>query len=217
MISAPPLAASEIHIWPIPLCASAQIASACTAVLSPDERRRAAALHSPEHRLYFSLARGRLRILLGAYLGKSPADLRFTYGPCGKPELADSPLHFNLSHCGERAMVAVSSEPVGIDLEEIRLLDFAAVGSTTFSADELAGVASAVANERSRLFFQFWTRREARLKAMGEGIANPEARIPPGIRAHDLDPGPRFCAAVATAIQLPHIRWMDSAALPDSL
>lgn len=199
----PPLSPLAVHLWRVELQGSPAMVAENLALLSPDERQRAARLISAEHQHRFIIARGKARTILARHLGQHPAALQFTYQPRGKPDILGSPLHFNLSHSGDLALLAVSGEPIGVDLERIRPTDSNAIAEMIFSAEERAAIAAAPAHERSRRFLQTWVRREAQLKALGLGIS--DAPAVPSIPVYDLEMGSDFLAAVATAIQRPQI------------
>lgn len=122
--SAPPAwSPATGHVWRIDLHGESQTLAAWRAYLSPDEAARADRFTSPRESRRFIVARGALRAILARYLGVAPADLRFEYGPAGKPRLAGPPdvPRFNLSHCEDAALVAVSPDvDVGVDLERVR-------------------------------------------------------------------------------------------------
>jgi 4'-phosphopantetheinyl transferase len=147
--------------------------------LSPDELDRAARFHFPEDQQRFIAARGVLRYILARYLGRSPAELHFSYASFGKPSLASDcaadSLRFNLSHSGSMALYAVTRQrEVGIDLERIEP-KFAGDGIAEkfFSRNEVAKLRSLPANARLQAFFNCWTRKEAYVKARGAGLQIP--------------------------------------------
>ncbi len=105
--------------------------------------------------------------------------MAFSYGPRGKPALAQSieagALKFNLSHSGELALVAVTQErDIGVDLEEIRLIEDAdQIAEKFFSPRENETLRALSGAEKLEAFFHCWTRKEAYLKATGDGLARP--------------------------------------------
>jgi 4'-phosphopantetheinyl transferase len=186
--------AGEVHLWRFRLDAPADRLDALAETLSADERARADRFAFDVHRLRFVAARGRLREVLGRYLGAPPASLRFAYGPHGKPELRDAPgLRFNLSHSGSAALLAVSPDrPVGVDLEEARpLADFESLADRVFSPRERRALDALPPSGRLAAFYLGWTRKEAYLKALGDGLARPLDRfsvsLSPGEPARLLD------------------------------
>ena len=154
---------------------AAQVAQ-YTSQLSPDEYRRNQRFRFPEDRQRDLCARALQRSVLANQLGCEPAALVFARGEHGKPELAgefaQSGLHFNLSHAGQWVALAVAAVPVGVDVEHTeRDNDVMAIADRHFygvELDELLAFAEAEQRER---FFDYWTLKEAYMKARGEGIA----------------------------------------------
>ena len=203
LLSAPLLKPQAVHVWHIPLQVSPATLAECRELLSEDERERAARFRFPEHQRRYVAARGCVRQLLACYLGgQDAASLRFAYGPAGKPELAGGGVHFNLSHSGEWALLAVSKETVGVDLEQIRTLDYDAVGREVFTADDRVALAHAPEEQKAATFFRLWVRREAQLKACGTGLGEPPC---PPMPVYDLVVGAGYCAALATPALNPRI------------
>jgi 4'-phosphopantetheinyl transferase len=151
--------------------------------LSDDERARAGRLRSPQSADRFTVARGILRQLLGRYLACRLESLIFSYGPHGKPELAgesQTGLSFNVSHSGGLAVFAIANGlEVGVDIEEIHpVSDLEATASIFLSPDELAEFEALPTNgKKLERFFMLWTCKEAVLKALGYGFANPAEDI----------------------------------------
>lgn len=154
--------------------ASDELVQALRTRLSSDERDRADRFRFPRHRRRFIVARASLRAILGSLLQQRPEDLTFRYGPQGKPWLESGP-SFNLSHTGERVLIAVTREGrLGVDIEEVKpVRDLEALAERNFSPDETARVSSTSATNRPELFFRIWTRKEAFLKALGGGLSVP--------------------------------------------
>lgn len=168
----PTLGQGQVHVW----CARlAQPAFHFESLLTPDEIERANRFKFPELRQHFIVGRGLLRQLLGRYLAGDPAALRFEYGPYGKPALAGAPaLHFNLAHSGGLALLAIARQELGVDVEAIRPLpDWEAIARHYFSAAEIEQLAAVPGPQRDRAFFTCWTRKEAFLKATGDGLSRP--------------------------------------------
>jgi 4'-phosphopantetheinyl transferase len=145
--------------------------------LNEDEQARAARFRQDRDRNRFVAARGQLRLVLGRSLGIPPAQIQFAYGSHGKPELvgpaARTGLRFNLSHSEDFALVAVTSAgPVGIDVEHIRCVpEDGVLVSRFFSPREQAGFSVLPDDQKPAAFFKLWTRKEAWLKATGDGVA----------------------------------------------
>jgi 4'-phosphopantetheinyl transferase len=144
-----------------------------------------------------------LRRVLAAYLGETAEEIELAAGEHGKPRLAAEPerLAFNLSHSGHLALVAVARDrDVGVDVERVRPeRDLLALAERVLAPEEAAAVRAAAEPERTRLFYELWTRHEARLKCLGVGLAArptwPPA--PVAVQALPIDPG--FAAALAVS------------------
>ena len=169
----------EVHVWTALVSASRASISALAGLLSTDEQVRAARFVRPEDRDSYVVAHGILRQLLGGYLAAPAAGLSFSTQAFGKPTLvpaASRPtLAFNLAHSGDVILIAVTSgREVGVDVERIRPdLDMAAVAQTHFSRQEVAALNGMPLEERTEGFFRCWTRKEAYLKARGDGLGFP--------------------------------------------
>jgi 4'-phosphopantetheinyl transferase len=166
-----------VHVWRAPLVQSAERVEELQRLLGEDERRRAARFHFRKDRECFIVARGLLRTILGRYLHSEPRSLRFIYSVYGKPSLADSSggLRFNLSHSGDFALLALTyGRELGVDIEKLRT-DFAneQIAGRFFSPREVARLRALPAGLRLEAFFNCWTRKEAYIKAHGEGLSLP--------------------------------------------
>jgi 4'-phosphopantetheinyl transferase len=141
--------------------------------LDAAERARAARYCVPVVRRRFVAARGILRELLGAYLGESPAQVRFVPNAWGKPEPEGGP-PFNLAHSGDLALYAVADREVGIDVERVRPLeDPAGLAKRFFSPTEVEALQALSPTLQRVAFFTTWVRKEAYVKARGEGLHHP--------------------------------------------
>jgi 4'-phosphopantetheinyl transferase len=215
-----------VHVWAALLDVAQPGQTAFEQTLASSELARAARFHFAEHRNRYIVAHGWLRQLLGGYLSIPAAAVEFDLGPQGKPVLAGPPnsseLQFNMTHSEGLALVAVASGiPVGIDVERIRALEDAGdLVARFFSTRESSEFKSLPDDQRPLAFFNLWTRKEAWLKATGEGITHlldcVEVSFMPGAPARllslpdrfpsasnwticDITPGPGFAAAVVAA------------------
>lgn len=175
----PALAAGEAHVWRACLSPGAAVLRELWESLSPDERGRAGRFHFRRDREHFVAARGALRNILGRYLGSEPGRLLFSYDGYGKPSLGGEtcggPLRFNVSHSGGVALYALTAGPeVGVDIEQVRE-EFASleIAERFFSRREYAALEALAPDERASAFFDCWTRKEAYIKARGEGLSHP--------------------------------------------
>lgn len=148
-------------------------------LLSADERQRAARFHFEMHRNRFVLGHGFLRAILGNYLRIDPAAIRFHYAPTGKPSLAapegGQSLCFNMSDSGELALYAIClNRRIGIDVECIRVVsEMHEIAKRYFAPEEFNELCSLPTSLQQEGFFRCWTRKEAYLKAIGEGLGVP--------------------------------------------
>lgn len=195
------------------------------ALLSRAERQRASRLVFDDDRRRFIVARARLRQLLAARLGVQPESVELTYGMHGKPSLArrfaDSGLRFNLSHSDDVAVYALSHRrEIGIDVEPVRVIaDADSIAARFFSRRENEAYLALDPRDKPQGFFNCWTRKEAFIKALGDGLYHPldrfDVSLAPGEPAmilrventpgHDcgwrmesFSPAPGFVAAVVT-------------------
>jgi 4'-phosphopantetheinyl transferase len=172
------LPAGEIHVWKVDLNPSPARVEQLGRLLAPDEWERANRFRFDRHRRQYVVGRGALRTLLGAYVGVPPQGVRFTYGPRGKPFLAPDQagdLHFNLSNSDEMALVGfVRGLEIGVDLEFMKpMTDLEQIAERFFSVPEREVLRNLPAAQKPEGFFNCWTRKEAYLKAVGEGLAVP--------------------------------------------
>ncbi|MGH9720228.1 MAG: 4'-phosphopantetheinyl transferase family protein [Bryobacteraceae bacterium] len=165
-----------VHVWRIDISASNAVAERLLPLLARDERDRAAGFRFDGHRNSFIAAHGALRILLGRYLNDDASNIQLTYGSKGKPSLAGpSRIRFNASHSGRLALVALTLDcDIGVDVEQIRPFpNVHEVINRFFSAEEAAELSSLPADEHASAFFRCWTRKEAYIKAIGDGLSAP--------------------------------------------
>jgi 4'-phosphopantetheinyl transferase len=167
----------EVHVWRLSLNLPIVRVRELARTLATDERARADRFVRERDRDRFIVTRGALRAILGRYLGRDPCHLRFDYNPFGKPMLSsDSGLpdiRFNVSHADDMALCAVTSgRDVGIDIERIRPdMRIDDIAEHFFSRQEIATLRALPAPRRLEAFFACWTRKEAYLKARGNGLS----------------------------------------------
>jgi 4'-phosphopantetheinyl transferase len=156
---------------------------ALTALLSEDERQRASRFAFDRDRRRFIVARSRLRQLLGMQLAVRPESVALVYGERGKPALARSfasaDLRFNVSHAADVAVYAFTlGRAIGIDVEALRMIpDADEIAARWFSPRENEAYLSLDPRDRPLGFFNCWTRKEAFIKALGDGLSYPLDRF----------------------------------------
>ena len=228
-------AEGEIHVWRTALDLPRDRVVALERFLAADELERAKRFLLRSARDRFTVARAVLRNVLSRYVSAAPADLRFHYTEYGKPELAlpATSIRFNVSHSHGLAVYAVTTgAPVGIDVEYLHrraTMDRLKIAHRVFSDREYNELASMPRHQRGEAFLACWTRKEAFVKAIGQGLScpldqfdvtvNPED--PPELRAThwdpsetdrwsmaSVDPGPDYIGALAVPIRIPQItQW----------
>ncbi len=167
-----------IHVWRAYLDFEPALLHEFEMTLSPDEKGRAGRFHFPRDRNAFVATRGILRELLGKYASRAPAELVFDYGDRGKPSLRGTlsqPIQFNVSCSNGLALLAFAADrSVGIDVELIRP-SFAGVeiAERYFSPQEIAELKTLPPSLLAEGFFHCWARKEAYVKARGEGLQIP--------------------------------------------
>jgi len=164
-----------IDLWRWPLDVIAGELPRLVEALSDAEFARAGRLLRERDRLHFLVGRGRLREILARYLGIPATRLVFAYNAFGKPRLAGAkpPLHFNLSHSGGMAVLAVSDRyQVGVDIEQMAPLKEDVAGHF-FSPAERQALSALPSGSYLEAFYRCWTRKEAFVKAHGAGLSLP--------------------------------------------
>jgi len=227
---------TSIACFCLALDQSDAVVAALAEVLSTDEHERAARFAFPGDRRRFVVTRGCLRGILGRLCSLPASSVRFDYAPIGKPalaiETARKPVHFNVSHSRDLAVIAVAVDlPLGVDLEAVRPVpDRASISSRYFTAVEAASIATVAPHERDRAFFLCWTRKEAFAKALGDGLSIALDRYHVTCRpdeparllevdgstgeaaawsVYDLRPAPGFVGAVAMRAGRRRLLWTD--------
>ncbi len=220
--SPPRLGRDEVHVWLVELDVAPPRLEELRAVLSADERERAERFVFSKLRRRFVVAHAVLRMVLGQYVETDPSRLAFRYAAHGKPALESDPGHsvpkLNLAHSSDLALIAVSLDRVvGVDLEKKHWREsLEGVASRYFSAKECELIHGASPESKADCFFSLWAKKEAILKATGDGIFAltrievwPELKVrsgrdraPPaaaGWTLADLPPIPGFASALAVA------------------
>jgi len=191
------LSSDEVHVWCAFLDSPMSGVQSLRQTLTGDELDGAARFYFQKDRQRFIVARGLLRTLLSLYLDKEPNQLRFCYSEHGKPALVtisgQTALNFNLSHSDGLALYAVTrGRKIGIDVERVRVvLEYDQIAARFFSPTENAVLRALPAKIKHEAFFHCWTRKEAYIKARGEGLSLPlhqfDVSLAPGEQAQLLN------------------------------
>jgi 4'-phosphopantetheinyl transferase len=174
-----PLGRDEVHVRIASLDHRQSEFRFFESILAKDEMDRANRFHFQKDRERFVAGRGLLRMILSPYVGLPPGEIIFTYGRRGKPAVVGQEgrpsIEFNLAHSGGTAIYAITRDrAVGVDIEAFQL-DFPKedVARNFFSWAELAALRSLPIDMQSVAFFKCWTRKEAFIKALGDGLSCP--------------------------------------------
>jgi 4'-phosphopantetheinyl transferase len=162
----------EVHVWLFDLDRHPERFERPARALEPGEWEQGRRFCFDRDRRRFVARRAARRALLARYTGLDPAGLRFALGPRGKPELVSGEISFSSSHaCGLGLLAVARSRRVGADLERVREVRHDdAIAGTLFAAEEAAALATLPTVARLEAFFDRWTRKEAYLKATGDGL-----------------------------------------------
>lgn len=170
----PILNSHQVHVWCFSLLISEEKINYFLTLLNEKEQQRAKRFKFAKHQHAFIAGRGQLRILLSQYLECDPKAVEFEYNQYGKPQIKNnSHLQFNLSHSEGVALCAVTlNNAIGVDIEYMgNDHDIIAIADRYFStreSNELHGLQGA---EKIQGFYNAWTRKEAFLKAYGQGLS----------------------------------------------
>jgi 4'-phosphopantetheinyl transferase len=183
----------EVQLWRMDLHAVGADESRWQRVLSVDEAARASRFHFARDRQRYVAARALLRTILASYLETDPGSLRFSYSEKEKPSLgaehADSNVRFNITHSGGIALLAFTRRrEIGVDVEQVRHdFDPGAIATRYFSTHEQNQLADLPAEEKVDAFFRCWTRKEAYIKATGDGLSLPLSQFDVSLVPGEID------------------------------
>ncbi len=174
----PTLKRGEVSLacWRLTLSEGRQ--NALMPLLNDEEQTRASRFTKKRLAASFNAARTGLRVWLAQFLDCLPAEIEFEYGYKGKPNLTkklaesiDSSLEFNLAHSGDLALLAISTEPIGVDIERHRPLRSAeGMAKRWYSAKEQARILKQAEADQLTEFFHIWSLKESILKLVGSGV-----------------------------------------------
>ena len=177
---------SDVHIWyQNTEAVDEQALEFADALLCPEERAQRDRFRPYENRRDYAMAHSLLRRSLSFHAPHCrPADWRFEKTSLGKPYLTKSRiagvggsipgLEFNLSHTCGFVACAISSRPVGIDVERVRkVMDYEEIAESHFSRHECQMLRELPPNARAGRVMELWTLKEAFLKGTGHGLSGP--------------------------------------------
>lgn len=167
--------ASHMIVWIAHLSQAKGSLAALEGWLDARDRERAARFRFAEDRGRFVLGRALVRKSLGHYLTQAPESIALAYTELGRPFFPhDDTIHFSISHTKDLVALALTAGArIGIDLEAIKNHpDLFELAERIFSPVDLGKFQSLPAAEKLAAFYRAWTRKEAYLKARGEGITD---------------------------------------------
>lgn len=161
---------AELHIWHL-----AHLPGVLpVGLLAPDEVLRMQQFLLDRDRCAFSQTRAVLRLLLSAYTGIPPEQHILATTARRKPVLVGGCVHFNVSHSAGRSILGFAREPLGVDIEEVRAIpEIEGIAQAAFSPTEYGALLKLGPESRVAAFFRCWCRKEAFVKALGEGFHYP--------------------------------------------
>jgi 4'-phosphopantetheinyl transferase len=208
-------------VWRVNISNNLVRLDSLSSLINAEEKARAKRYLQLRDKNRFIIGRAALRIILGGYLNKSPAEIEFEIGSNKKPFLKNSALRYNVSHSGDWIFIGVSGSEIGVDIEWIDpAFDYHDIMGEYFSPEE----AKYITEDHSR-FFMLWTRKEALTKATAKGLDDDLKLIPAlqgeqsvegsilkstadwQVNSFELSPG--YLASVATAEQNAIQRFWD--------
>jgi 4'-phosphopantetheinyl transferase len=165
----------HVHIWRIFLPIEEKIKAILQDSLSSDELYRVKKFHFKPDQERALVSRGGLRNILARYLNKMPNEIVFHYTPLGKPYLNNSTLNFNLSHSNLCVLIGIrENNLIGVDVEYYKkTVDYIPIAKNFFSQHEYAALSALPFEKQPLAFYRCWTRKEAFLKAIGNGLQTP--------------------------------------------
>jgi 4'-phosphopantetheinyl transferase len=172
----PALEDDEVQLWQIQLSATAKLSERFHSLLTPSEQAHAKRYRHGQAREHFAIGRACLRILLGNAGGTDPRSVEISAGVHGKPEtpaVGRQSIFYNVGHSKDTVLIALGRQgTLGVDVEYFdRQTDIMEVAHANFTEEEINFLALAGdPKARIRLFYRYWTRKEAVAKADGRGL-----------------------------------------------
>ncbi len=227
------LSETHVDIWLIHIPDFVASVEEDLSLLDDYERQRAEAFRFLRDKESFVVAHAALRRILGNYLNLAPVAIRFQYNSFKKPHVANegaAKVSFNLSHSQQYALVAVTlSHDLGVDIEYMKKSrDLSQIAERFFSEKEFEEYHSLASEQKLEGFYNAWTRKEAFIKAMGQGLfcslKDFVVNLTPGVEAKIIDvkdplahlwhiqgfsPVENYCAAVVVCGAISKINFFQ--------
>lgn len=172
----PVLAAGEIHLWKIHKQEHLDRYEVYWELLSDQEKKKAMHFRFYKDKSCYVIAKGVLRTLLGAYLKCDPTSISIKYAHNGKPFVFNEmEIHFNVSHAKDCILIGFAKKhEIGVDVEYVdRPVEVELIARSFFSSEEVTQLLAIDQKYQNQAFYNCWTRKEAFIKALGEGLSFP--------------------------------------------
>ena len=165
---------NDVHIWKIQQIHLNKLEQSLRSLLSTEELECAERFYDSSLRSKFICRRGAIRLILGKYTNTKPYLLKFITNNYGKPRLSTEEVRFNVSHSEGMAIIAISKQDIGIDIEYNRPIpDMDIVAKYHFAPIECETLFAMSEAKKTEAFYRCWTRKEAYIKLIGKGLAIP--------------------------------------------
>ena len=174
------LGTNSVDLWRVALDVEPDCQAALGDLLSSQETQQARRFQFERDRRRYLVSHAALRTILSQYLNCDPHAVHYQVSSYGKPSLKGrTDLHFNLAHSHELALIAVTMlGEIGVDIEYIRGLDgIDQLARVCFSEQEYQQFRALPDHEGMHAFFHCWARKEAYIKALGQGLSHPLQRF----------------------------------------
>jgi len=184
---------NDVHIWLAHLNWPKDKFSVGFQFLSKEEQARAERFVRQQHRERYIASHAVLHQILSRYVGCSPGEIQFYHNDCGKPYLANSPqglnLQFNMSDSKDYALYGVMLDnEIGVDLEYMKpKVELENIAKRFFSSGEYQSLLALPASQRLQAFYRCWTRKEAYIKVIGQGLSFSLSRFTVNLKPEGMD------------------------------
>jgi 4'-phosphopantetheinyl transferase len=201
-MKAPALITRQPHVWLIPLNCNETLLANKFNSLAAEEKQRAQRFHFPIHKQRFIAAHSAMREILSRYTQIPAAEISYTYTENNKPYLENHAIKFNLSHSDVYGVLALSQDiDIGIDIEKIQPHAYLDIAARFFTQEETQMIAKAAQPQET--FYLFWAKKEAILKATGQGfrLALNSFQVTPTLQVEEVQVDDRTYSLAALRLQ----------------
>lgn len=177
-----PLMTSEIHLWLVDYeqIGDGVLHAAYRNLLNDEEKKQEPRFYFAKDRRRFLVTRALVRTVLSRYVPVAPKDWVFQTNAYGRPEIVNAEgreagITFNISHTHSMIVLAVAKgRELGVDVENVAARTVSIdIADRYFAPSEVEVLTAAPAEEQQYRFFEYWTFKEAYIKARGMGLSLP--------------------------------------------